>query len=238
MLRKYFPLLFCGALALMACDTPTTAETAKTEVETDAVEASPTEMPAVDGELADYSDGLQVGETAPDFQLKNVDGKMYSLADIKAGNGEAAKGYIVTFTCNTCPYAQAYEDRIIQLHNKMAPKGYPVVAIQPNDPGMSSGDSFTAMQQRAKQKNYPFVYLIDEQQEIFPQYGATRTPEIYLIDADRVLRYTGALDDSAQDADAVSVNYVESAVAALEEGRSPEPAQVKAVGCMIKKKRT
>ncbi len=238
MLRKHFHLLLLGGLAFAACDTPTTAETSKAQTEAEAPEATMTETPVVEGELADYTDGLQIGETAPDFSLKNVDGKLYSLADIKDANGEAPKGYIVTFTCNTCPYAQAYEDRLIELHNKMAANGYPLVAIQPNDPGMSSGDSFTAMQQRAKQKNFPFVYLMDDKQEIFPQYGATKTPEIYLLDADRVLRYTGAVDDSAQEPEAVTVNYVESAIAAIEEGRSPEPAQVRAIGCSIKKKRT
>lgn len=93
--------------------------------------------------------GYQVGDTAREFKLKNVDGKLLSMADYKD-----AKGFIVTFTCNTCPYAIAYEDRLIDLHKKYAPKGYPVIAINPNDVNASPGDSYKKMQQRAKEKNF------------------------------------------------------------------------------------
>ncbi len=178
------------------------------------------------------STGLKVGDKAPDFKLKNVDGRMVSLADYKD-----AKGYIVTFTCNTCPYAVMYEDRIIELHNKFAPKGYPVVAIQPNDPEAQPGDAFDKMQARAKEKGFPFAYLFDEGQKIYPQYGASRTPEIYLLDKNLIVRYTGAIDDNAQDASAVTTRYVENAIAALEGGKNPEPSFVKAVGCTIKVKK-
>lgn len=184
--------------------------------------------------LADRVQGLSIGDKAPDFRLKSVDGKYYSLATFKDANGNAPKGYIVTFTCNTCPYAVAYEDRIIEMHNKFAPQGYPVVAIQPNDPVAKAGDSYEAMQQRAKEKGFPFVYLIDEGQEIFPLYGASRTPEIYLLDSDRILRYHGAIDDNFQDAEAVKINYVANAIEALEAGKTPDPAETKAIGCSIK----
>ena len=183
-------------------------------------------------------EGLQVGDKAPDFELKNIDGKMYSLKDIKAADGEEAKGYIVTFTCNTCPYAVANEDRLIELHNKMAAKGYPVVAIQPNDPDVQPGDSFAKMKQRAEEKGFPFVYLLDEGQEVYPVYGATRTPEIYLLDSDLVVRYTGAIDDSVRDPEGVSVNYVIEAVEAIENGEQPSPALTKAIGCSIKTKKS
>ena len=99
--------------------------------------------------------GYQVGDTATDFKLKNVDGKMVAMADYKD-----AKGFIVTFTCNTCPYSVAYEDRIIALHKKYAPKGYPVIAINPNDVNVSPKDSYADMQQRAKEKR--------GQESIFP----------------------------------------------------------------------
>jgi peroxiredoxin len=176
--------------------------------------------------------GLKVGDKAPDFNLRNVDGKMVSLASY-----ENAKGFIVTFTCNTCPYSVMYEDRIIELHNKFAPMGYPVVAIQPNDPEAQPGDAFDKMQARAKEKAFPFAYLFDEGQKIYPVYGATRTPEIYLLDNNLTVRYTGAIDDNAQDATAVSVRYVEDAITALERGENPEPATVKAIGCTIKVKK-
>lgn len=176
-------------------------------------------------------DGLQVGEKAPNFKLKNVDGTMVSLTDDKFKD---VKGYTVIFTCNTCPYAVAYEDRIIELHNKVAALGYPVVAVQPNDPAAQPGDSFAAMQQRAKEKGFTFDYLMDEGQKIHPQYGATRTPEVYLLDKDMTLIYTGAIDDNARDAEAVTVNYVEKAIAEHEAGKPVETTKVKAIGCTIK----
>lgn len=181
--------------------------------------------------------GLKVGDKAPDFKLKNIDGKYYSLEDVKDANGEKPKGYIVTFTCNTCPYAVMYEDRLVELHNAMAPKGYPVVAIMPNDTDIKPGDDLAAMGKRAEDKGFDFLYLIDEKQEVFPAYGASRTPEIYLLDSDMVVRYTGAIDDNAQDASAVKTNYVMDAVASLEAGKSPDPAKTKAIGCSIKVKR-
>lgn len=180
------------------------------------------------------TDGLAIGDKAPDFKLENVDGQFYSLGDIKDENGQTPRGYIVTFTCNTCPIAQKYEDRLIKLHNMASVMGYPLVAIQPNDPNISAGDSMEAMKDRAKAKSYPFVYLMDADQEIYPQYGARRTPEIYLLDSDRILRYHGAVDDNVQSPQEVTVNYVLKAIEALESGQEPNPADVKAIGCTIK----
>ena len=188
--------------------------------------------------LADRTEGLKVGDKAPSFKLKNVDGKTYALEDIKDANGNKPKGYIVTFTCNTCPFAVAYEDRLIEIHNKAAAMGYPVIAIQPNDPGVKTGDSFEKMQERAKEKSFPFLYLIDEKQEVYTAYGASRTPEIYLLDNTMTLRYTGAIDDNYQDAEAVKSNYVMDAIEAIEAGKDPEPNFVKAIGCTIKAKRS
>lgn len=176
--------------------------------------------------------GLNVGDTAPDFKLKNVDGKMVSLANYKK-----AKGFIVTFTCNTCPYANMYEDRLIALNKKMEPLGYPVIAVQPNDPGLSPGDSFSKMQARAKEKKYGFPYLLDDGQKVYPQYGATRTPHVYLLDKSLKVRYIGAIDDSPQDETTVEQAYVEEAIAALEAGKEPATTFTKAVGCGIKAKK-
>jgi peroxiredoxin len=176
--------------------------------------------------------GLKPGDKAPDFKLKNIDERMVSMADFKD-----AKGFIVTFTCNTCPYAVMYEDRLIELHNKFAPMGYPVIAIQPNDPAAQPGDAFEKMKERAAEKGFPFVYLFDEGQKIYPAYGASRTPEIFLLDKSLTVRYTGAIDDNPQDAAAVTVRYVEDAIAALNKGKQPEPASVKAIGCTIKVKK-
>lgn len=182
--------------------------------------------------------GLKIGDKAPEFKLKNVDGKMYSLQDVKDANGKKPKGYVVVFTCNSCPVAQMYEDRIIELHNKLAPQGYPVVAVQPNDPAVQPADGFEQMKVRARDMKYPFLYLFDDGQKVYPQFGAGRTPEVYLFDQDLILQYHGAIDDNSEDATAVTKRYVESAVAALQKGENPSPAEVKAIGCSIKAKRS
>ncbi|MEM1118881.1 MAG: thioredoxin family protein [Bacteroidota bacterium] len=179
------------------------------------------------------SDGVEVGDKAPNFSLKNIDGKMVSLDSY-----EAAKGFVVVFTCNTCPYAVMYEERIIELHDKYAAKGYPVIAINPNDPEVKPGDSYEKMKERAANKKFPFAYLFDEGQKVYPAYGATRTPHIYLLDAEKTVQYIGALDNNAQDASAVTTRFVEDAIAALEAGKKPETTNTKAIGCSIKTKKS
>lgn len=230
LLRALAPMMVI--VALFSCQNATT-DTDNTA--TDATEAV-SKTVSLTTEDTDAM-GVKVGDKAPAFNLKNIDGKMYSFENIKDANGNTPKGYVVTFTCNTCPYAVMYEDRLIALHNTLSPKGYPVVAIQPNDPEVKEGDDFASMQQRAQEKSFPFLYLMDEGQAIYPQYGASRTPEIYLVDADQIVRYHGAIDDNAQDAEAVTVNYVEKAVEAIENGQEPNPADVKAIGCTIKTKK-
>ena len=178
--------------------------------------------------------GYKVGDIATDFSLENIDGKMVSLADFKD-----AKGFIVIFTCNTCPYAVAYEDRIEALNKKYADKGYPVVAIMPNDTDIKPGDNMESMKARAKAKGFTFPYLMDKGQKIYPQYGATKTPHVYLLEKSKegnVVRYIGAIDDNYKDANAVKTKYVENAVDALLDGKSIEVDQTRAIGCSIKVK--
>jgi peroxiredoxin len=180
--------------------------------------------------------GYEVGDKATDFKLKNIDGKMISLADYAD-----AKGFIVIFTCNHCPYAVKYEDRIIELNNKYEPKGYPVIAINPNDPEVVPEDSFENMQKRAKTKGFNFPYLLDEGQKVYPEYGATRTPHVYILQKegnDQFVRYIGAIDDNYGDASAVEKKYVEDAVDALLDGKNVETTTTKAIGCSIKKKKS
>ena len=177
-------------------------------------------------------EGYKIGDTAADFKLKNIDGKMVSLADYAD-----VEGYIVIFTCNTCPYAVMYEDRIIDLHKKYASKGYPVIAINPNDPEIKPDDSFESMQQRAKDKGFDFPYIFDEKQTVFPVYGATKTPHVFLLNNEKVVEYIGAIDNNAQDASAVSEKYLENAIAAIHKGEKPDPATTRAVGCSIKFKK-
>jgi peroxiredoxin len=179
--------------------------------------------------------GYQVGDKAADFKLKNVDGKLVSLADNKA-----AKGYIVVFTCNTCPYAKAYESRIIALHQKYAPQGYPVVAINPNDEATVPGDSFAEMKARAAAKKYPFAYLQDATQQVARTYGATRTPHLYVVTrqgSDFVVSYIGAIDDNSEDAKLVKTKYVEQAMTDILAGKPAATNSTKAIGCTIKWKK-
>ncbi len=180
----------------------------------------------------DAGPGLEVGDTAPDFKLQNaIDGSWVSLSDY-----EDAKGYIVIFTCNTCPYSVMYEDRIIALHQRYADKGYPVVAINPNDPEVQGGDSFDLMKVRAEEKSFPFAYLFDAKQEVFPAYGASRTPHVFLLNKDRKVEYIGAIDNNAKSADAATELYVDAAIKALDGGMKPDPSFTKAIGCTIKVK--
>lgn len=178
--------------------------------------------------------GYQVGDKAADFKLKNIDGKWVSLGDYKD-----AKGFIVIFTCNHCPYAKAYEDRIVALDKKYAPEGFPVIAINPNDATAYPDDSYENMQKRAKEKGFTFPYLYDEQQTVYPQYGATRTPHIFILAKagdEMTVEYIGAIDDNYEDASKVTNKYVENAVDALLAGNKPEVTSTKAIGCSIKAK--
>ena len=182
------------------------------------------------------TNGIKIGDKAPSFNLKNIDGKKYSLENITDANGKKPKGYILVFTCNTCPYAKANENRLIQLHDKYAPKGYPVVAIQPNDPAVQPGDSFDAMKKNAEEKGFPFLYLFDEGQQIYPKYGATRTPEVFLLDSEQILKYHGAIDDSPREESGVSVKFVEEAISAMMTGKNIQTTTTKSIGCSIKAK--
>jgi peroxiredoxin len=175
--------------------------------------------------------GYAVGDIAADFSLKNVDGKMVSMADYKE-----AKGYILVFTCNGCPYAKKYEQRIIDLHNKYEKRGFPVIAINPNDPEVVPEDSYKKMQELAKQKKYPFAYLFDEGQQVYPRFGATRTPHVFILDNTRKVRYIGGIDENPDDAAAAVNHYADDAVGALLKGTDPNPSLTKALGCGIKRK--
>lgn len=176
--------------------------------------------------------GYKIGDIATDFSLENVDGNLVSLKNYKE-----AKGFILVFTCNHCPYAKAYEDRIIALDKKYAGKGYPVIAINPNNPEKQAEDSFELMKERAKEKGYSFPYLFDKGQKIYPQYGATKTPHVFVLqktEKGNVVKYIGAIDDNFEDEAAVKQKYVENAVNALLAGQEITVKETKAIGCTIK----
>ncbi|HLT87077.1 MAG TPA: thioredoxin family protein [Sphingobacterium sp.] len=183
------------------------------------------------GATAQYA----IGDQATDFSLQGVDGKTVSLSDYAD-----AKGYIVIFTCNTCPFAVAYEDRINALDKKYKPLGFPVIAINPNDPELSPKDNMEAMIQRSADKNFSFPYLLDSGQKIYPQYGAQRTPHVFVLnkeDGNNIVRYIGAIDDNHEDANDVSARYVDDAVDALLKGEAVKTEKTVAIGCDIKVKK-
>jgi peroxiredoxin len=180
--------------------------------------------------------GYKVGDKVADFKLKNTDNKIVSMADYKD-----AKGIIVVFTCNHCPFAKKYESRIMDLDKKYRSKGFPVIAINPNDPAVEPDDSFENMQKRATANKYSFPYLIDETQNVTKEFGATKTPHVYVLEKQNglyVVKYIGAIDDNCDDASAVKEKYVENAIANIVAGKPVNPDNTKAIGCGIKWKKS
>lgn len=178
---------------------------------------------------------LKPGDKAVNFTLKNVDSKMVSLFDYLDN-----KGVILVFTCNPCPFSKVYEERIIKIHNFYGPQGYPVIAINSNDETRSPDDTFEKMRQLAEEKEYPFPYLKDTK-EVFRSYGASRTPQIFLINKNNngvfKVAFIGAIDNNAMDPKDVTERYLENAIAKLMKGEKPDPSEVKTVGCTIKAKK-
>jgi peroxiredoxin len=178
--------------------------------------------------------GYKVGDKASDFKLENIDGKFISMADYPE-----AKGFVIVFTCNGCPYAIAYQDRIIEMDKKYKLLGYPVIAINPNNTEMKPDDDLDAMKKRAKAKGYTFPYLKDANYEVFEEYGATRTPHVFVLTKDgndMVVSYIGGIDDNYQDVSSVKQPYLSNALKALLADNEPDPSFTKAIGCSIKKK--
>ncbi|HEY3401989.1 MAG TPA: thioredoxin family protein [Ohtaekwangia sp.] len=182
--------------------------------------------------FAGSGSSYEVGDAVSEFKLKNVDGKMVALSDYLSG-----KGVIVIFDCNTCPYSKVYNDRIIALNQKYSESGFPVVAINANDPNISPGDSFDEMVSYAKEKNYKFPYLIDQTQEVARAFGASNTPHVYVLKKDGKsfkVAYKGAIDNNTRDASAADKKYVEDAVESLIAGKEIVTTKTKAIGCTIK----
>jgi peroxiredoxin len=176
--------------------------------------------------------GYTIGDEITNFNLKNVDNSMVSL-----DNFPEAKGFIIIFTCNTCPFSVANEDRIIALDQEFKGKGYPVIAINPNNPEVKPGDSFEMMQERSSDKGFTFPYLLDEGQKIYPLFGATKTPHVYLVQKEQgknIVKYIGAIDDNVRDASNVKEHFLANAVNELLDGKEVTVKETKAIGCSIK----
>ncbi len=166
------------------------------------------------------------------FSLPNVDGRTLSLDDYPE-----AKGFIIVFTCNHCPYAVAYELRLNKIHDRFADRGFPLIAINSNDAVKYPQDSFELMKVRAEQRGFQFPYLYDESQEVAETYGAKRTPHVFVIVKDGDywnIRYSGSIDDNYENAAAVKEHYLSDAVEAMIAGKSVPKKETNPVGCSIK----
>lgn len=172
---------------------------------------------------------LNIGDEAIPFTLPGVDGEAYSLS-----NYQDKAAVAVVFTCNHCPYARAWEDRIVSIQNDYADQGVQVLAINANDAEKYPDDGFQQMQQRAGEKSFSFPYLHDESQEVATAYGAERIPEVFLFDGDRKLAYHGAVDDNYDDPNAVEERYLRDAIDAVLSGGEPPASETRPVGCTIK----
>ena len=176
-----------------------------------------------------YSKGMPVGTQAPSFSLPGVDGQTYSLDSFRD-----ARLLVVIFTCNHCPYAQALEPRFIELQRDYAERGVRLVAINPNDARTYPDDDFAHMQQRARDNHWNFPYLRDESQSVARAYDAACTPDIFVFDADRTLRYNGRVDDNWQDPTKVKQRDLRRALDALLAGKPIDFPVSPALGCSVK----
>jgi peroxiredoxin len=173
---------------------------------------------------------IALATEAPTFDLPGVDGRRHSLADYTDKPALA-----VVWSCNHCPYVQAWEGRMVELQREFADRGFALVAISSNDADAYPEDSFEAMQARGEEQGFNFDYLYDEDQSVLNAYGAERTPEVFLFDGDRRLVYHGAIDDSREE-DEVSERYLRHAIEAVLAGESPAVVETPAVGCTVKRK--
>ncbi len=174
----------------------------------------------------------KIGDAVADFALRNVNGKTVSLASYPS-----AKGFLIVFTCNHCPFSRAYEDRLEELNHEFSFKGYPLIAINPNDPEAYEEDSFVNMQKRAEEKNYSFAYLSDEKQTTAKAFGAQRTPQAFVLKREgdkHILSYSGAIDDNAQDKAGVIRHYVRDALESIIGNKPVMIPATRPVGCAVK----
>jgi peroxiredoxin len=176
-----------------------------------------------------YSKGMPEGTKAPSFSLPGVDGQTYSLDSFRD-----ARLLVVIFTCNHCPYAQALEPRFIELQRDYAERGVRLVAINPNDARAYPDDDFPHMQELARKNGWNFPYLRDESQSVARAYDAACTPDIFVFDGDRALRYNGRLDDNWQDPGKVKQRDLRRALDALLAGKPIDFSVSPALGCSIK----
>ena len=172
---------------------------------------------------------LSISSKLPYFNIKGIDGNSYSPDSF---TGAAA--LIIIFSCNHCPYVQAYEGRIIEIQKKYREKGITAIAINSNDDMNYPEDSFENMKLRAREQNFNFLYLRDEDQSIAKSFDATHTPEIFLFDSNSELVYHGKIDDNWQEPQKVVNHYLEDALDELLENKEISVPETYSIGCTIK----
>lgn len=172
---------------------------------------------------------LKLNDPYVNFLLPSTDGN-----DISLDMADLGEYKLVIFSCNHCPYAQAWEDRIIKIQEKYKSNGLSVIMISSNDALKYPEDSFPKMKERHKEKKFNFHYLFDESQEVAKMYGAERTPEVFLFNEIGLLKYQGTIDDNYENEAEVKIKYVEDAIESLISGNDPKVTQTDAVGCTIK----
>ncbi len=172
---------------------------------------------------------LKIGSALPEFNLPSVDGKNYSHA---AFNND--KILVVIFSCNHCPYVQAYEERIKNIKNDFSNKGVQVIAISSNDAVKYPEDSFEQMKIRSDERKFNFPYLYDEDQSVAKAFDATHTPEVFVFDKSRNLAYHGKIDDNWQEPEKVKSRYLKDSLDELLEGKAVSVPETYSIGCTIK----
>jgi peroxiredoxin len=178
-----------------------------------------------------YAGDLAIGGMAPmaDMKMKNVDGKETSI-----GAQKGAKGTLVIFTCNHCPFAKGWEERIVALGNTYSAKGIGVIAVNSNDPAVAAEDGFEQMQDRAKERGMQFAYVVDSTSGVAKAFGATRTPEAFLFDKSGKLVYHGTIDDNMKEPEKVTATYLKDALESVSNGQDVAVKETKALCCGIK----
>lgn len=174
-------------------------------------------------------DKLSLGDSAIPFHLPGIDDRMHTLSDY--GDKVAL---VIVFSCNHCPYVEAWEERIIEIQADYEDQGVQIIAINANDEKKHPDDSFAKMKERARQKSFNFIYLHDKTQEVAQLYGAERTPEVFLFDEQRTLIYHGAIDDNFREPKEVKKHYLRDALDDVLQGVSPKLVETRLVGCTIK----
>lgn len=176
--------------------------------------------------------GYAIGDAVAEFQVRNVDNQFVKLTDYKA-----QKGVVVVFMANHCPFSKAYEDRLMAIHNRFSMQGYPVLAVQTSDVTIYPEDAYEVVQSRSRERGFPFPYTIDETQSVARAFGATRTPQVFVLTrtgSKFVVQYVGAIDDNPQDAAGVQKHYLDEVLLSLTTGRVLQTTTTRPIGCAVK----